>query len=395
MPKMLMKAESLNTRGMRIASIDCIPVEMEVKPRSEKEGLAPYNSSNRGRKIDISDQYEVETRKRMLIRLETKEGITGWGEMLITLKSVEATTAMLRNVVFPKLKGKSISDIESFIDSIYYPYMKISPLLGGVEMAMLDALGKHLETPLYDLLGGKHTGTVPLAYCVGILDPEQSRDHAQRAVEMGFEVLKTKGGRDWRVDVKRIQAMHNEVGDALDFRLDPNQAYSPEDAVRFASTLEDHGIYLQYLEQPVRIERFGNMKRLRQRVRTPIAANEDAYFEGNVHHLIKEDAIDVAVVDLIPSGGIHAVRKTAAMCAQASVSVAHHSGFDLGIKTAAVLHTFASTPGLNLAPDTIYYSWKDDILESRLKLENGTMKVPDGPGLGVDVDEERIEKYRM
>lgn len=380
---------------MRIASIDCIPVEMGVKPRSEKEGLAPYNSSNRGRKIDTSDQYELETRKRMLIRLKTKEGITGWGEMLVTLKSIEATTAILRDVVIPKLEGKSISDIESFIDSIYYPYLRINPLLGGVEMAMLDALGKHLETPLYNLLGGKHTEKVPLAYCVGILDPEKSRVHAQRAVDMGFDALKTKGGRDWRVDVKRIQAMHDEVGDALDFRLDPNQAYSPEDAVRFASTLEEDGIYLQYLEQPVRTERFGTMKRLRQRVKTPIAANEDAYFEGNLYHLLKDDAIDVAIVDLIPSGGIHAVRKTAAMCAQAGASVSHHSGFDLGIKTAAVLHTFASTPELNLAPDTIYYSWDDDVLESRLEIENGMMTVPHGPGLGVNVDEQQVEKHRI
>lgn len=380
---------------MEIESIDCIPVEMAVKPRTEQKGVAPYSGSNRGRQIDTSEQYEVNTRKRMLIRVKTAEGITGWGEMLVTLKSVKATRAILHDVVAPKVKGKKVSDIESFIDSVYYPYMRINPILGGVEMAMLDALGKQLETPLYDLLGGKHTDSVPVAYCVGILDPEKSRVHAQRAVDMGFDTLKTKAGRDWREDVERIRAMYDAVGDSLDLRVDPNQAYSPEDAVRFASVLEDDGIYLQYLEQPLRTEEFGTMNRLRQRVRTPIAANEDAYFEGNLYHLLKEDAIDVAIVDMIPSGGIHAVRKTAAMCAEAGASVAHHSGFDLGIKTAAVLHTFASTPELNLAPDTVYYSWEDDVIADRFEITDGCIDVPDQPGLGVTVDEQKLEQYRL
>lgn len=258
-------------------------------------------------------------------------------------------------------------------------------------MGMLDALGKSLGVPLYDLLGGKHTERVPFAYCVGILGPEDSRTHAKRALDMGFEVLKMKAGNDWKEKLKRIQAMHDEAGGQLEFRVDPNQALSPEDAVKFAAELENDGIYLPYLEQPIQTERFGTIKCLR----IPIAANEDAYFDGNLYHLLKQDAIDVAVVDMIPSGGIHAVREAASMCAQAGMSVAHNSSFDLGVKTAAVLHTFASTPEMNLAPDTIYYSWEDNVISTKFEIVDGSIAVPDGDGLGIGVDQRKLEQYRL
>lgn len=90
---------------MFIDSIQCIPVEMGVKPLSEDTGLVPYIRSNRGRNIDTKEQYEIYTRKRMLIQLQTNEGITGWGELLVTMKSVQATTSIIEDVIAPKIEG--------------------------------------------------------------------------------------------------------------------------------------------------------------------------------------------------------------------------------------------------------------------------------------------------
>lgn len=380
---------------MEITGIEPIPVEMGVKPLSDETGLAPYVSSNRGRNIDTAEHYEVHTRKRMLVRLDTDEGVTGWGELLVTLKSVDATEAIIRDVVAPNLIGRQVWEIESFVTSFYHPYVKIPAVVGGVEMAMWDALGKHLDAPLHQLLGGKTADSVDLAYCVGILSPEESRVHSRRALKMGFGVVKTKAGNRWREDVERIAAMDEEAGGRLEFRVDPNQAFSFGDAVRFCAALEDRGIYLQYLEQPVRTESFGAMKRLRQRTRTPVAANEDAYFAGNLYNLLREDAIDAAVVDLVPAGGILALKRLAGTAAEAGVAVAHHNGFDLGVKQAAVLHAVAATDAITLPPDTIYYAWEDDVLETPLEIVDGAIDVPDGPGLGVTVDDEKVERYRI
>ncbi|QLG61041.1 mandelate racemase/muconate lactonizing enzyme family protein [Halorarum salinum] len=368
---------------MEVTDVDVIPVEMNVDSL-EDGGIAPYQGKF----------SSVERVERVLIRLCTETGIEGWGEIRPS-PSVESTMGLLRNDVIPQVIGRSVWEIESFVSGFHYEYLDLNSYIAGVEMAMWDALGKHLDAPLHRLLGGKASDHVPVASTLGILSPERSRTYASMALDQGYDVLKLKAGRDWQTDVERVVAMHEEVDGNLEFRLDPNQGWTFEDAVRVGARLEDAGIYLQYLEQPVRIDTFGTYKRLRNRLSTPIGINEDAYFPRNLSHLLGEDAIDVAVVDLVPAGGILALKSQAAVAAEHGISVAHHDGFDLGIKKAAVLHAVASTTAINLAVDTVYPAWEDYLLENPLTVSEGTMAVPDGPGLGVSVDEGKLEQYRI
>jgi len=118
---------------------------------------------------------------------------------------------------------------------------------------------------------------VEFAFCLGILSPAESRAKAREAVDAGFSVLKTKAGRNWKQDVARIEAMHDEVDGALEFRLDPNQGWSLDQAVRVGAALEDSGIYLQYMEQPIRVNAHESLATLRKRLRQPIAKR------GHVH----------------------------------------------------------------------------------------------------------------
>jgi L-alanine-DL-glutamate epimerase-like enolase superfamily enzyme len=369
---------------MEITNLEAIPVAMDVKPLAEEDGLAPY----------VTNHGAVETMERMLVRLDTDEGITGWGEMRTTL-SAAATKTILEHDIAPEVVGREVWEIEAFADSFFYEYMDTRTFVGGVEMAMWDALGKYRDAPVHQLLGGKCAETVDFAYCVGILSPEESRPHARRALEKGFDVLKTKAGRDWKQDVARIVAMHDEADGELEFRLDPNQGWTFEDAVRVGAMLEDEGIYLQYMEQPIRIDSFGTMKRLRNRLKTPIGANEDMYFQRNLLQMGREDAIDVGVVDIVPSGGILGMKRLAGTAGELGISLSHHCAFDLGVKTAAILHAVSTTPEINLAPDTVYYAWADDVVENPFSVEDGQIAVPDAPGLGVTVDEEKVERYRV
>lgn len=367
-----------------ITDVGVIPVEVGIRPL-EEGGLAPY----------VSNHDAIDSRRRMLIRVDTDEGTTGWGEILEIMESPTATKAIIDDVVAPELVGRETGEIRDFLESFYFPYSRIGPFLGGVEMALWDAHGKELGAPVYELLGGKVRDEVPVAHCLGILSPEESAEYAARAYEKGFETLKTKAGHDWREDVERIRAMHEAVDGQMEFRLDPNQGWSAEETVRVAATLEDDGIYLQYLEQPQRVESFGTYSKLRSRIQTPLAVNEDTYFRYHLQHLVKADAIDVAVVDIVPGGGILRTRELAAIADHADVSVGHHNGFDLGIKTAAMLHTIAATPAIDLAPDSVYYAWEEYLLDPPLEVSDGAMPVPDGPGLGISVDEGQVERHRM
>ena len=371
--------------SMPVTDIEAIPVTVDVQPRDEGLGLAPY----------VSNHDEVTEVTRMLVRVDTDEGVTGWGEMLVGMKSARVTKAVMEDVIAPELIGRKVSEIRPFVEEFYYPYVKVRPFLGAVETALWDALGKKLGAPVHELLGGKTRDEIPIAHCLGILGPAESRKYVRRAYDAGFRTLKTKAGHDWRTDVERLVAMHDEVDGDMEFRIDPNQGWTTEDAVRVAARLEDEGVFLQYLEQPVRIDSPGTYRSLRQRLRTPIAVNEDAYFPRNLYHLLKEDAIDVGVLDLVPAGGILRVREQAAVASAAGVSLSHHCGFDLGVKTAAVLHTVAATPAINLAPDSVYYGWDDYVVQSPLDATTGSIRVPDGPGLGVEVDWAKIEKYRV
>jgi L-alanine-DL-glutamate epimerase-like enolase superfamily enzyme len=368
---------------MEITDLEAVPVAADVKPLDEPGGLAPY----------VSSTGRVTTAERLLVRLETDTGVTGWGEILLEL-SPAATVAVVEEEIAPRVAGREVWEIEAVMDEFFYYYVDVDSLLGAVEMAMWDALGKHYDAPLHQLLGGKCADEVPVAYCVGILDPEQSREHARYALNEGYDVLKTKGGRDWETDVERLRAIHDEVDGQLELRVDANQGWSFEDAVRVGATLEDAGVYLQYLEQPTRIETYGTYERLRSRLRQPMCVNDDTYFDHNLFNMVREDAVDVGVVDVAPSG-IRGVERMAGVAADAGVSLAHHCGFDLGVKTAAMLHTVASTPAIGLASDTVYYAWDDHVVESPFTVSEGALSVPDGPGLGVTVDESRVADLRI
>jgi L-alanine-DL-glutamate epimerase-like enolase superfamily enzyme len=369
---------------MVVSRVEAIPVEVGVRPIEEDYGLAPYRSNHDA----------VKERDRMLVRIETDDGIVGWGEMLVAMTSPDATKSIIDNVIAPELIGQEVEDIREFIESFYFPYTRIHPFLGAVEMAMWDALGKQFDASLSTLLGGSVEDEVSVAYCLGMMSSDRSREQARFAAEAGFPALKTKAGPDWRADVERMIAMHDAVDGNLDFRLDPNQGWSFEEAVRAGAVLEDAGVYLQYLEQPCRIDTYGSYEKLRDRLRTPIAVNEDTYFERNFSHLLRQDAVDVGVIDMIPAGGILRAQELAANAAEAGISLSHHCGFDLGIKTAAMLHLVATTPAIDLPPDSVYYAWDEYLLEDPLDLSDGAYQVPMGPGLGISVDEEKVERLR-
>jgi L-alanine-DL-glutamate epimerase-like enolase superfamily enzyme len=386
--------------------METIPVGVPVKSLNESYGLSPYIAGGRLRDVPDSLTFEealervesaTDRGKKLLIKIDTENGITGWGE--VKVPTMRTGKVLIEELIEPKLIGREVNDIESFVDEFRYfssmYYTDITSYIGGVEIALWDALGKELQKPVHELIGGKTRDSIPIAYCLGLMSPEESRKHARFAYEHGFSVLKTKGSRYWRQDVERIKAMHDEVDGQLEFRLDPNQLWSVDEAVRVGAKLEDSGIYLQYMEQPIRIDSFGTLERLRERLRTPIAVNEDAYFPRNIAMASAKDAIDAAVVDLVPAKGILGFKRLMGVADDFGISLAHHSNFDLGIKNAAKLHAIASTPNFNLPIDSVYYAYEDYLLEEPLEIEDGRMNVPTKPGLAGKINQDKIEEYRL
>lgn len=386
---------------MQITNVEAIPVNVPLEP-IEDGGAAPYRTNH-------GELYDMD---RILVHVETDEEYDGWGEVRAFL-SPEATVAVIEDGVAPLVTGQSPFELEKLRRQVFIEYTNANMFFAPVETACWDIVGKVLEKPIYELLGGwtadhqttmKHRDhvdeddgdrRVEFAYALGIFPPEDSRTYALHALEEGYSVLKTKAGTAWRTDVDRLVAMHEEVDGELEFRIDPNQGWTVEDAVRVAAKLQDAGVYVQYIEQPIRVDNHHSLASLRSRTPQPIAANEDTYIPRNLRRMIEVGAIDVGVVDLTPSGGIAGLRHIAQIAEDGGLSLSHHCAFDLGIRTAAILHTVYGTPAINLPSDTAYFGWEGDVITSPFSIEDGHMTVPDGPGLGIEIDYDAIDRYRQ
>jgi L-alanine-DL-glutamate epimerase-like enolase superfamily enzyme len=190
-----------------------------------------------------------------------------------------------------------------------------------------------------------------------------------------------------------VRGIRDGVGERLKLRIDPNMGYTPEVAFPLARDLEKY--HLEFFEQPMPAGLIADAARLRRHTRTPVALNESVTTPEVVLQILQLHAADVLLPDTYQCFGILGVKKVAALAEAAGVPCVFHCAHDLGLKTAAMLHVVASSPGFTLANDCTYYGLEDDVITPLHPIQAGFMPVPEGPGLGVTVDERKVTKYRV
>jgi L-alanine-DL-glutamate epimerase-like enolase superfamily enzyme len=358
---------------MKITRLDSVRVRIP-----QKHPIAPYQN-----------RYRAGTHKEaLLVRLQTGDGLVGWGETpddWINKSFTGTPVERLRSQVV----GRDPFDLEAFLaENTLGPYLS-----SAVEMAMWDLIGHATRQPLYKLLGGAVRRKIELAACMGIRPYAEAKAISKGYLDQGFTTLKTKAGRDAAEDLEMVRGIRDGVGDRLKLRIDPNMGYSPEVALQLARDLEKYN--LQYFEQPMHSTLLAESARLRKRTKTPLALNESVTTPEIVLQILKLDAADVLLPDTYQGGSILSVRKVAALCEAACVPCVFHCAHDLGLKTAAMLHVVASSPGFTLANDCTYYGLEGDVITPEHAIEGGFMRVPEGHGLGVTVDEAKLKKYRV
>src|SRR5256885_598667 len=215
---------------------------------------------------------------------------------------------------------------------------------------------------------------------------------AARALKckFGFTTHKLKGGvfhPGYELEVYRALAAAFR-GDSL--RFDPNGVWSTEQAIRFGQAIE--GLRNDYLEDPV--YGLNGMRRTREKVRMPLATNTVVVNFEQLAANALDTAVDVILLDTTFWGGIRACVKAAAVCETFQLGVAVHSSGELGIQLATMLHLGAVVPNLSFAADAHYHHLTDDVIEGGLMpYKDGSIAVPDGPGLGVKLDREKLGQY--
>lgn len=340
--------------------------------------LAPYRSHVR----------TSSTTQSAIIRIDTDAGITGWGEHNVNfLRDISARR--MQQQARDWLIGFDPQNIVRFHQECPFE----SRLKSGIELALWDICGKAAGLPVAVLLGGIFRPRVEVAACMGIQTYERAGQLAAHYVAQGFGTLKTKAGADMTEDLEMVRGIRDAVGAKLKIRIDPNRAYSPQQAAQLARRLEPYD--LEYFEQPIPAEPLADAAWLRSQTKVPIALNESVTGPASVLDILRADAAAFILPDTHTAGGILPCVTIGRICEAAGVPCIMHCGHDLGPKTAAMIHVAAACPAYSLANDTTYYGLEDDIVTERLTIESGTMAVPARAGLGAEGDPVRIAKYQI
>ena len=332
---------------------------------------------------------------RLVVRVETAGGITGWGETICLL---DAIPAVLERMVIPIALTKRVDQAEALhrhvLGAGYYHHKRAAVMaLCAVEMAMWDALGRATGRPLHALWGGLYRDRAEMAAYILAADPaaaaEAARDYARR----GHRSFKVKIGMSEATDISLVRAVRGVVGDGVPVRADVNGAWTPGTARRQLEKLREFD--LQYIEQPLEVDDLPGHAALRRAQPVPVALDESAYTLQDVGNIVRMEAADVVLLDPHEAGGLWPVIKQAGICESVGIPVTLHSGGELGLSQAAYLHLAASIPNMTISLDTEYAHLSADIVTQRFILDEGCFIVPTGPGLGVEVEETALERHRV
>jgi L-alanine-DL-glutamate epimerase-like enolase superfamily enzyme len=359
---------------MKITNVHSWLVEIPQQPP-----IAPYQS-----------RYRAQSSKEsLLFRIDTDEGVFGWGETPQSWIEGQPFDGTEATRFLNQIRGWDPFDIERlYMDG----NLDGGSLQSGIEMALWDIVGKVVGRPLYQLLGGAvRSKEIELAACMGIQPYDRAGELARYYVEQGFSTLKTKAGRRPEEDLEMVRGVRDAVGDRLKLRIDPNMGYPPDTALQLAKDLEPYR--LEYFEQPMPSHELEAAAEIRRRTKTPIGLNESVTTLPQVLKIVNLRAADVLLPDTYQCGGILGVKKAAVLADAAGLPSVMHCAHDLGPKTAAMLHIVASSPGFTLANDCTYYGLTDDVLTNPFRIERGRMRVPEGPGLGIEVSLEKVRRY--
>lgn len=334
----------------------------------------------------------------VVVELETDEGLTGVGECLAR-PSVAMICEALR-LMEPFVLGKSPHDVESFFKNVHHGgnwdfFERIGHCaMNGIETALYDLQGKAAGQPVCALLGGWVRNRIGCMRYLFWDEPESLGRQAREAVEAGYRTLYLKIGHGLEKDVEAAEAVRDAVGSGCALRVDANEAYTASTAIRLLRAIRH--LEVEFIEQPVPKEDVEGLARVRREGGVRVAADQALWNLYDVHKVIAAEAADLLVLCTHFLGGLLPCKKAAAVAEAAGLGVLMHAAGELGVGTAAAAHLAASTPNFYYDNQTgCYVPWlEDDITAGGLpRIERGWLEVPCGPGLGVELDPDRMRRW--
>ena len=369
--------------------------------------------------LGYSQQY-YKKRTSHIVEVETDEGVTGWGECFGPGNIAFANKGIVEKVIQPMVLGMQALDRDVIWHKVYNLMrdhgQKGMPLqaLSGVDIALWDIAGKAANLPLYKMIGGAHRDKVEVYGYGMMLRPEninslisRFKEESAEIKEMGFKALKMKVGVGPKDDIKLIEAVREGIGDNFRFMVDANHGYTTHDALYVGRAMEEFSPY--WFEEPVAPEDLDGYRELRAFLKVNISGGEAEFNRWGWRKLLESRGLDIAQPEVCALGGISEYLRVLALCHSHFTPVVNHV-WGSAIAVAVNLHLLAAMPPLpgGLFPwepmlefDTTHNRFIDDLLtvsldiKKQVKTNNGTVSLPNGPGLGVTPKRDFLDKFRI
>jgi L-Ala-D/L-Glu epimerase len=368
---------------LKITKVEVIPVDV---PRSKALVISRYGSLGEGKPFQF-----------VLARVHTDEGVTGVGEAPplppLSPENQHVIVETLRNWVAPGVLGMDPFETEAVWEKMDYIAPTYPMAKAVIDMALWDIMGKSLGIPLYRMLGGSRPEPIPNVGLIGIDAPEKVASVASGMAEEGYTGLRLKIGP--RRDVECVEALRDAVGEEVTLRVDCNQGYRVADAVKMIRAIEPYGVEL--VEQPTVWWDYAGLAEVAAAVDTPLMPHESMYLLSDVKSLMDMGAVGVLGLKTYrPWGGVTGARRLLEMARVMNVPCLFHDDVEMGVSLSAAAHIISAYSRVITHKCELsgFPEWlKDDVVETPIMFEAGHVYVPEGPGLGVELDESKLGKY--
>jgi L-alanine-DL-glutamate epimerase-like enolase superfamily enzyme len=340
--------------------------------------------------ISLGTQYNADN---VLVIIKTNEGIVGYGEcspyMSINGESGE-TCFIVGQYLAQSLKGKNPLNVEDCIIAMDWTIYGNQSIKSAFDMALYDIAAKHSNLPLYKFLGGTKNKTITTDMTVGIGSPEKMANDALRFKQEGFPAIKVKLGTTTTLDVARIKAIREAVGNELPLRIDANQGWDVPTAITTLKALAEYNV--EHCEEPIARWNFMELSTVRKESPIKIMADESCCTEHDAARLAKLDACDYFNIKLGKSGGIFNALKIVEEGIKANIKLQIGSFMESRLATSAFVHFAHSHDSIvHFDLDTPLMMAEDPIQNGLQYKANGVVEIDDAPGIGASIDKAYLQ----
>lgn len=344
------------------------------------------------------------------VRIDTDEGIHGWGECYTQADRDVQVTAHI-DMLKRYLIGRDPTNIKHFMQMVYDDFagrrgaMDLWCAVSGLEHAMWDILGKVAGQPVYKLLGGPVRSKIRVyanGWGGGGWDSADLADRASQIVESGFTALKfdpipgpwrTFVSKDVEMQaVENVRAVRQAVGSDVDILVEMHRRLAPMHAVKIARGIEEYEPF--WYEEPVLAENIDALASAKQNINIPVVTGEELYTKFEFREIFEKQAADIINPDVCNVGGILELKEIAAMAEPYFVVVSPHNYNSTTLGLAATVNASATMPNFLITEYFVNFEeLGKNIATTPFEVENGYINLPESPGLGIDLDEESLAKY--